>query len=104
MFVYIKPKTIFVAYRSSGQNRTASAAPAVCAAAPLFRIPTGDRFMRLIQLLDESGIPSVGAVEANGTQVRLLREVGSTYALANAALAAGLGLDDYATHQLGDIV
>jgi len=60
--------------------------------------------MRLIQLLDESGIPSVGAVAADGTQVRLLREVGSTYALANAALAAGLGLDDYATHQLGDIV
>jgi hypothetical protein len=60
--------------------------------------------MRLIQLLDESGIPSVGAVEADGTQVRLLREVGSTYALANAALAAGLGLDAYATHQRGDIV
>ena len=60
--------------------------------------------MRLIQLLDESGIPSVGAVEADGTQVRLLREVGSTYALANAALAAGTGLDEYATHQLGDVV
>ncbi|UYB51108.1 GguC family protein [Xanthomonas sp. AM6] len=60
--------------------------------------------MRLIQLLDESGIPSVGVVEADGTQVRLLREVGSTYALANAALAAGTGLDDYATHQLGDVV
>ncbi|WP_369976255.1 AraD1 family protein [Xanthomonas bundabergensis] len=60
--------------------------------------------MRLIQLLDDSGIPSVGAVDVAGTQVRLLREVGSTYALANAALAAGMGLDDYATHQLGDIV
>ncbi|MEB1530913.1 AraD1 family protein [Xanthomonas sp. WHRI 7945] len=60
--------------------------------------------MRLIQLLDESGNPSVGVVDVAGTQVRLLREVDSTYALANAALAAGTTLDDYATHQLGDIV
>ncbi|MFC6838967.1 AraD1 family protein [Xanthomonas theicola] len=60
--------------------------------------------MRLIQLLDDGGLPCVGVVEASGTQVRVLREVGSIYALANAALAAGTTLDAYATRQRGDSV
>ncbi|MBN6150895.1 FAH family protein [Xanthomonas sp. AmX2] len=60
--------------------------------------------MRLIQLLDDSGIPSVGAIGPAGTQVRLLREVSSTYALAGAAIEAGLPLADYAERHLGDIV
>ncbi len=61
--------------------------------AKFFPYSTGDRFMRLIQLREASGVPAVGVVEAEGTQVRVLREVASTYALANAALAAGCSLD-----------
>ncbi len=60
--------------------------------------------MRLIQLLDDAGAPGVGVVEDDGRQVRLLREVASTYALANAALAAGARLEAQAQQLRGERV
>ncbi len=59
--------------------------------------------MRLIQLLDDSSVLRVGEVCADGRQVRLLEGVASMYALANAAIAAGLGLETLAAERAGDV-
>ena len=58
--------------------------------------------MRLIQLLDESGAVRVGAVGADGHEVRLLERTGSMYELATAAIAAGRSLDAEAETRLGE--
>jgi hypothetical protein len=58
--------------------------------------------MRLIQFLDESAI-RVGEIDADGRQVRLLDGVASTYELANAAIAAGRGLDAMVAGCAGDV-
>lgn len=59
--------------------------------------------MRLIQLLDDSSAVRVGEVGDDGRQVRLLDRVSSMYALANAAIAAGIGLDALAAECAGDV-
>lgn len=58
--------------------------------------------MRLIQLLDESGAVRVGAVGADGHEVRLLERTASMYELATAAIAAGRSLDAEAETRLGE--
>ncbi|WP_019397717.1 AraD1 family protein [Pseudoxanthomonas sp. GW2] len=55
--------------------------------------------MRLIQLRDDGGDIRVGVIE--GEVVRLLDGVDSTWALANAAIAAGRSLDDEAAARAG---
>jgi len=57
--------------------------------------------MRLIQLIDDSGAVRVGAVGADGREVRLLERTGSMYELASAAIAAGRGLEAEAGARLG---
>ena len=59
--------------------------------------------MRLIQLRDEAGDTRAGVVEADGGQVRVLEGVGSTYALANAAIAAGRSLAAQAEATPGEV-
>lgn len=57
--------------------------------------------MRLIQLLDDAGNTRVGVVDADGARVTLLEGFDSTWALAGAAVAAGLGIDAQAAVALG---
>lgn len=57
--------------------------------------------MRLIQFRDEDGRTAVGAVTADGGQVRPVADAESTYALAMAAIEAGSTLQAYAEPRLG---
>jgi len=57
------------------------------------------RRLRLIQFLDENGRPRVGQVTADGTRVGSVGSFGSTYELAQAALAAGEALEVFVSKQ-----
>ncbi len=52
--------------------------------------------LRLIQFIDEQGLPRAGYVTPDGSSVGMLGDFGSTFALAQAALAAGKTLDSFA--------
>jgi hypothetical protein len=52
--------------------------------------------LRLIQFIDEGGQPRVGWVSPDGSSVGGMGAFGSTFALAQAALAAGKSLDAFA--------
>src|SRR5689334_14425399 len=52
--------------------------------------------LRLIQFIDEQGLPRAGYVTPDGSSVGMLGGFGSTFALAQAALAAGKTLDSFA--------
>ncbi|WP_343821467.1 FAH family protein [Dyella marensis] len=58
--------------------------------------------MRLIQLLDDAGAARVGVVDVQGSQVRLLDGVDSTYALATLAIQSGRSLDAQAATHHGE--
>jgi hypothetical protein len=57
--------------------------------------------MRLIQVLDAAGAARVGAIAADGETVQLLDGFGTTYELAVAAIARGVGLDALAATAIG---
>ena len=57
--------------------------------------------MRLIQFQDLVGVTRVGVVHAGGEHVYVVEGVDSTWALASAAIAAGVDLESYASNRLG---
>ncbi|WP_454828695.1 AraD1 family protein [Pseudoxanthomonas wuyuanensis] len=58
--------------------------------------------MRLIQLIDDSGVARTGVVDSDGRSVALLSGFDTTYALASAAIAAGQPLQALASAALSE--